>query len=216
MVGRVEGYRDDMDPLPPARSSTSLGAEGKSALRARLLAARRGLSLDEIAAAAQAVAAHLSAWQPLRDAATVAAYVAVGSEPGTGPLLEQLALRGARVLLPVVRPDLDLDWATHDGRLASARLGLLEPEGHRLGVEAVATSDVVVVPGLAADRHGRRLGRGGGCYDRALARVPAGTPVVVVLYDDELLDVVPTEPHDRMVTAVCTPAGLTVLPQAPA
>lgn len=216
MVGGADGYRGGMDPLPPDRSSTSRAPEGKAALRARLLAGRRGRSLDEIATAAQAVADHLAAWEPMQRAATVAAYVAVGSEPGTGFLLERLALRGARVLLPVVRPDLDLDWATHDGRLASARLGLLEPEGPRLGVEAVAAADVVVVPGLAADRRGHRLGRGGGCYDRALARVPAGTPVVVVLYDDELLDTVPTEPHDRLVTAVCTPSGVTVLPQAPA
>lgn len=63
---------------------------------------------------------------------------------------------------------------------------------------------------------GRRLGRGGGSYDRALARVPVGTFVCTLLYDGELLDRVPAEPHDRTVTAVVTPGGLTRLGPAPA
>jgi 5-formyltetrahydrofolate cyclo-ligase len=62
-----------------------------------------------------------------------------------------------------------------------------------------------VVPALAVDRRGSRLGRGGGSYDRALARVPAGRPVLALLYDGECPEVVPTEPHDRRVTVAVTP-----------
>ena len=65
------------------------------------------------------------------------------------------------------------------------------------------------MPALAVDRRGMRLGRGGGCYDRALGRVPRGTPVCALLHDGELLDEVPCEPHDRPVTHVVTPTGLT-------
>ena len=92
-------------------------------------------------------------------------------------LLRDLAAAGKRVILPVLLPDGDLDWAVYagDDSLAPARLGLLEPTGPRLGVDAVATADVVLVPGLAVSTTGDRLGRGGGSYDRALGRVPVGT-----------------------------------------
>ena len=129
----------------------------------------------------------------MRRAATVAAYVSVGQEPGTGPLLDLLAAAGKRVILPVLLPDNDLDWAAYDGpdSLVAAGRGLLEPAGRRLGPEAVATADVVLAPALAVDRTGMRLGRGGGSYDRALGHVPVGTFVCALLYDGELLDRVP-------------------------
>ncbi|MBD8870695.1 5-formyltetrahydrofolate cyclo-ligase [Nocardioides donggukensis] len=185
-------------------------SEAKTALRDQLLTARNRRSLLEIGEAARAISGHLLAHGPVRRAATVAAYVSVGGEPGTGALLDGLRAAGKRVILPVLRPDHDLDWAVHDGDLRPAGRGLLEPAGPRLGVDAVAGADVVLVPGLAVAADGVRLGRGGGSYDRALARVPAGTPVLVLLYDDELLPGVPHEPHDLPVTAAVTPsAGLT-------
>ncbi|MFP5252599.1 MAG: 5-formyltetrahydrofolate cyclo-ligase [Actinomycetes bacterium] len=185
-------------------------AARKTALRDRLLTARGRRPLTEVGEAARAIAAHLLAAPEVRRAATVAAYVSVGTEPGTGPLLEGLASAGKRVLLPVLLPDGDLDWSVYRGAdsLARARLGLLEPVGPRLGPSAVATADVVLVPALAVDRRGVRLGRGGGSYDRALARVPAGTFVCALLHDDELLEEVPRAQHDRTVTAVVTPGGL--------
>ena len=68
---------------------------------------------------------------------------------------------------------------------------------------------MVLVPGLAVDDAGYRIGKGGGCYDRALARVPVGTPTIVLLYDDEVGREVPVEPHDRPVLAVASPRGVT-------
>lgn len=201
----------EADPSPNLAASTA-----KVALRDQVLAARRRRPLLESSDVARALADRLMVWAPLRRAATVAAYVSVGREPGTGLLLEALHARGAHVLLPVVRPDLDLDWAAYAGEpgLRSARMGLLEPIGPTLGVDAVARADVVLLPGLAASRSGDRLGRGGGCYDRALARVPLGTPLVVLLHDDELLDHVPTQPHDRPVTHVATPSRMVVVAPA--
>jgi len=182
----------------------------KIAVRDRLLTSRRRRSLAEVGEAALAIADHLLAAPEVRRAATVAAYVSVGTEPGTTVLLDRLAAAGKRVLLPLLLPDNDLDWALYRGpaSLAPAGRGLLEPAGPPLGVDAIATADAVLVPGLAAATTGMRLGRGGGSYDRALARVPVGTFTCVLLYDDELLAEVPAEAHDRPVVAAATPGGV--------
>lgn len=190
----------------------------KVALRDQLLTARRRHPLAAAREDAEAIAAHLLRTPEVRRAATVAIYISLSNEPGTGPLVEQLHELGRRLILPVLLPDNDLDWAVYQGpqSLVPASRGLLEPLGPRLGREAVATADVVLCPGLAVDGRGRRLGRGGGSYDRALARVPVGTFVCTLLYDGELLDHVPAEDHDRPVTAVVTPSGLTRFGRAPA
>ena len=196
-------------PPPQSRSGsepTSAAAVAKIALRDRIRTSRHRRPLVEVVEAGQGLAAVLTARPEVRRAATVAAYVSLGSEPGTGALLDALSALGKRVILPVVLPDLDLDWGTWRGptALAPARMGLLEPVD-RLGLDAVATADVVVVPGLAVSRTGERLGQGGGSYDRALGRVPVGTPVVICLYDDEVGLDVPVDHHDRPVTAAATP-----------
>ncbi|MFD9129410.1 5-formyltetrahydrofolate cyclo-ligase [Kitasatospora sp. NPDC059571] len=183
----------------------------KTALRSRLLAERRAMSPDRRAAAAVAIAGH--ATDLAAPGGTAAAYVSVGGEPGTGPLLDALAARGVRVLLPVLLPDNDLDWARYEGPagLAPAGRGLLEPTGPRLGPDAVCGAALVLLPGLAVDRRGLGLGRGGGSYDRVLARLAAADArpyLATLLYDHELLAEVPAEPHDRPVDAVVTPSGL--------
>ena len=131
----------------------------------------------------------------------VAAYVSVGTEPGTGPLLRALA--GRDVLLPVLLPDGDLDWGRAGDGVVAGPHGLLEPCGPRLGREAVGRCATVVVPALAVDRTGTRLGRGGGSYDRALARCTGW--VVALLHDGEAVTALPGEPHDRPVSAFLTP-----------
>ncbi|MSO22891.1 MAG: 5-formyltetrahydrofolate cyclo-ligase [Acidobacteria bacterium] len=144
--------------------------------------------------------------QPVLAAAgTVTLFVGVGDEPDTRPLLRALHGRGVRVLLPIVMPDWSLDWAVYvgDDALAEAGYGLLEPTGPRLGAAAVAEADVVLVPALAVDPSGRRLGQGAGFYDRALAFVATDTPVLAIVFDDERIsDDLPEEPHDRRVNGI--------------
>lgn len=178
------------------------------------MTARRRRALLDVGEDARSIAEHVLASPEVRRSATVAAYVSVGNEPGTSALLDALIVLGRRVILPVVLPDLDLDWAVYQGRagLVPARRGLLEPAGPRLGPDAVATADLLLVPGLAVSPSGDRLGQGGGCYDRALARVPVGTPVWVLLYAEEVGLAVPSEPHDRRVTGTVTPEGVRHLP----
>lgn len=191
------------------------GEEGlvasKADLRVAVLARRRSLPADRRAAAAGLVQAALAALVRAQRPRRVAAYVPVGTEPGGAELPEVILDtlgRDAELLLPVLCDDLDLDWATYPGpgSLVAAGRGMREPTGPRLGRSAIATAELVVVPALAVDRRGIRLGRGGGSYDRALARVAAGTLTVALLHDGELLDHLPAQPHDRPVDAVIMPA----------
>ena len=180
----------------------------KLALRDQLLTARGRQPLAEIAENAHRLADIVSALPEVTRAATVALYVSVGREPGTGPLLHALHDAGKRVILPLLLPDNDLDWAVYrgDASLASAARGLLEPTGSPLGVDAIATADVVIVPALAVSRDGMRLGRGGGSYDRALVRA-TGT-VIGVVNTEEVLESVPHDAHDQRVDLIATPDGI--------
>ena len=189
-------------------------AEHKSLLRKDLLAARARLTEAERKSAGAALRATLLELPEVGMAGTIAAYLSVGTEPQTTGLIFALWKRGSYVLLPVLREDNDLDWASYEGpdSLAGGRRGLLEPTEPRRGVAAITSADFVIVPALAVGKNGQRLGRGGGCYDRALARVGPAVPTVALVYDNELLDEVPAAPHDQPVRAVAQPArGITRL-----
>lgn len=155
----------------------------KPAARRAALAARRALPAEARADGDRARAALLA---PLLAGRRVASYEAFGTEP-VAPLPD-----GA--LVPVLLPDRDLDWR---------RTGT---SGPLLGPDAVGACDVVLVPALAVDRTGVRLGRGGGSYDRALRR--ATGLVVALLHDGELAGALPSEEHDVRVHAVALPSGL--------
>src|SRR5215831_17793596 len=159
----------------------------KAALRRRLMAGRARLTPDQRAAAGRALRDAILELPQAQMAGTIAAYYSLASEPDTHGLVYALWKRGGYVLLPRLRPDADLD--------------------------AVTRADLVLVPALAVDRAGVRLGRGGGSYDRALARVGPGIPTIALLYDGELLDRVPADCHDQRVRLIARPAtGITRLP----
>ncbi|MGK5445573.1 5-formyltetrahydrofolate cyclo-ligase [Micromonospora sp. URMC 105] len=186
--------------------------EAKRETRVALLARRRALTAPQRAEAAARVRAELVDLVRRLRPRRMTGYVPVGSEPG-GPELPE-ALRAAlppeaELLLPVLRDDLDLDWAAYDGpgSLVAAGRGMREPDGPRLGRSAIGEADLVVVPALAVDHRGLRLGRGGGSYDRALARVAGTVLTVALLHDGELVEALPAQSHDRPVRAVVTPSG---------
>jgi len=185
--------------------------EAKRALRRRVLDTRRDLDARALAQSARGLRDVLLAAPEIASAGRVAAYVSVGREPGTGPLIEALSADGVDVLLPLLQPDGDLDWAVYEGpqALISVSRGLLEPTGDPLGPGAVTSADVILVPGLAVDRRGVRLGRGGGSFDRALARLAGRAFSCVLLHDGEVLDMpVPRDSHDVPVAAAATPSSL--------
>ncbi len=203
--------------MPTMRHGGTGAESDKHMLRREFLAVRSRLTADDLRATAAALADRALELPELAHARTVAAYVSVGAEPGTRALLDALHARGVRVLLPALLPDNDLDWGAYTGEDSLARvrhggrMALLEPAGERLGPDAVTGADVVLLPGLAVDARGMRLGRGGGSYDRVLARLDrAGVrpALVVLLYDTEVVTHVPAEAHDRPVRAVVTPSGI--------
>jgi 5-formyltetrahydrofolate cyclo-ligase len=181
--------------------------EAKAAMRASVLARRRAMSAEERAAAGRQVRDAVLGLPEMQMAGTVAGYVSMGAEPETRGLLFALWKRGTYVLLPVLRADGDLDWASYEGpdSLAPGLRGMLEPTERRRGVTAITSADLVIVPALAIDRGGRRLGRGGGSYDRALARVGASIMTVALLHDGELVEEVPAGEHDQPVRAAALP-----------
>ncbi|ROP38591.1 5-formyltetrahydrofolate cyclo-ligase [Saccharothrix texasensis] len=185
---------------------TSGERDRKATLRTRLRAARRGAVLPRMVDEVLSAVAEFG----VSPGETVCAYVASAVEPGSLAMVEALRAHGLRVLLPVVVGD-GLDWAAYDGRLRAGAFGLREPEGALLGAEAVGSAALVLVPALAVDRSGVRLGKGGGYYDRVL-RLATG-PVVAVVRDEEFVPSLPAEPHDVRVDAVLTPArGVVRLP----
>src|SRR5207237_1106589 len=141
----------------------------------------------------------------------VAVYLSVGSEPDTVALIETMRAVSVSMIAPVLLPDGDLDWAAVGNEPTRPGLrGTVEPVGPRLGIEAIAAAKVVLVPALAVDESGHRLGRGGGSYDRALNRVRSSSRVLAVVHDDEVIDAVPAVAHDRRVEGVLTPTGVRI------
>lgn len=199
-----------------------LTPEGKPQLRKRLLLARTSLRGGVKAELDRTLRDHVTAAIRRRRPAAVAAYAPMASEPlgartgSQGDFLPDL-LAGSMasngespvLLLPVWLPGNSLAWRRYVGPegLTATRQGLLEP-ALSCPVAQLADAELVIVPALAVDVAGRRLGRGAGCYDRALTEISAArTTTVAVVYDDELLDELPAEPHDVRVNAVITPSG---------
>lgn len=182
--------------------TSAQGSSDKAALRPALVAARRkrvagrDRAADDTALAREVLA--LAAELGVGAGATIAAYEALRSEPPTAATIAALVAHGIRVLVPITMPNLDLDWcdATDPGRVP-------------LGLDAIGAASLVLTPGLAVDLAGTRLGRGGGSYDRALARRSDGARVLVVLHPGEVrADLLPAEPHDEPVHGVLTAEGV--------
>jgi 5-formyltetrahydrofolate cyclo-ligase len=181
----------------------------KNALRRQLLTERAEMTAPERSMAGRSLRDALLSLPEAQMAGTVAAYISVGTEPETRGLVYALWKRGTYVLLPLLLSDNDLDWASYEGpdSLSAGPRGLLQPTEPPRGPAAVTSADLVIVPALAVDRGGHRLGRGGGSYDRALARVGAAVPTIALIYDGELLDKVPAGRRDQRVCMVARPRG---------
>lgn len=199
-MGAVDAAAADAATADAATAdAVARAAAAKALLRAELTAARAARDPAAIATARAGVCRAVLARAAAERWRCVAGYVPLRTEPGSPELLTELARRGVRVLVPLVLPDLDLDWAPWQPDTATW--------GAALGPDAVSAADAVLVPALAVATDGTRLGRGGGSYDRALHRARPGAVVAALLFDGELRSALPQDAWDRRVSAVVTPSG---------
>jgi 5-formyltetrahydrofolate cyclo-ligase len=195
-------------PSTPADDEAIAGA--KRVLRHAVQVRRESRSAEQRARDDEARLGVLDAALGDRPPATVAAYLSAGAEPGTLQLVGWLAAHDVRVLLPVLSRGAAPAWAAYAGpdALQLGRHGILEPSTAPRAEEGLADAELILAPALAANRHGDRLGRGGGWYDRALAHAAPSAPVWVLLNSDEVLPVIPVHAWDRRVDALVTPDAL--------
>ncbi len=200
----------------------------KEDIRSSHRAVRAALPPAELESAAAAIAHQGLAWASGLAGGrqgTFAAYLGVGAEPPTLPLLSALAGAGHRVLLPVCEPDLVLSWVywTPQSEFVRSRYAPIgEPVGERHGTAVMRDVTAIFLPATALDFSGNRIGQGGGYYDKflaALAAMFAGSaeapgaaplPTAAVVYDTEVLPAgsIPIESFDRKVDAALTPGGI--------
>jgi 5-formyltetrahydrofolate cyclo-ligase len=145
---------------------------------------------------------HLISSEEFTSAKVIASYISYGTEPDTTLINREILSQNKILLVPRTLPDKTLQWVRWDGsdRSLIRNGNVLEPEGEPF----LGTIDLVIVPALHVDRHGNRLGQGGGSYDRALKVISAYS--IALVYAGELTsEVIPIEPHDYKVDAVATP-----------
>jgi 5-formyltetrahydrofolate cyclo-ligase len=181
--------------------------EAKRELRHRLAARRRAVPRTHAAAAAEACAAHLLGEPAVREARRVALYAALPDELPTRPLFEALGGLDLERLLPRIRPGRVLDFVrvARWEDLSPGRFGVPQPPSEAASV-ILGRGDLILTPGLAFDRQGWRLGRGGGYYDRTFASLK-GPRLVGLGYAFQLLAAVPHDSHDRPVDAIVSERG---------
>lgn len=185
----------------PQQDGLADAAALKAAQRRRVRAARAARTPDVLLHASAALTEAVLALPELDRCARVALTMATATEPPTDGILTALLARGTTVLAPCIEPAGRMGWVAVDASTdwtVNAH-GIREPVGPRGPLDA----DLVLVPALAVTRDGRRLGQGGGYFDRALADSEAAT--VALVFDDEVLDDLPSEPHDRAVDVIVTP-----------
>ncbi len=180
----------------------------KSMLRRAVLDRRHEMSQHQQQRLAQRLCEQVLGLPEMRAASTVAAYRSLPGEPGTGPLLSALCDASVTVLLPDRQADNSLRWKPLTLSNGSPEAAPDHLQSLEEGDQRFRRVDVIVCPGVAGDLRGHRLGRGGGSYDRALADLAASVRRCLLLYDDEVLEAVPYEPHDQPVDVLVTPTRI--------
>jgi 5-formyltetrahydrofolate cyclo-ligase len=183
----------------------------KAALRAEMLARRNAMTADAVAANSAAIAAEVLASRAYHNAAVVAAYMAIGNEVRTDAILRDALSAGKTVLLPRVHKNpqrLSLHAVSDFDALVPGPYGILEPPANAPEADP-ATVDVFLVPGVAFDDHGNRLGYGAGYYDSVLPHeCPSAHKVIALAHWLQLMPTIPTESHDHPMDFIATELGV--------
>ena len=188
--------------------------EAKQALRARVLAARDAIAPGVRQAASEAIAARLAALPAFASAHTVLLTLPFGSEWDTLPLARDVAASHRRLVVPRVERATRMLALHHvedpEGDIAPGYRGIPEPR-EACPVVAPTAIDFVLVPGVAFDVHGHRLGYGGGFYDRLLPLLRADAVLVAGAFEEQIVAAVPTASHDQRLPCIVTPARVIVV-----
>lgn len=181
----------------------------KRALRAELRERRRTMTATERETNAAAITDQLEKLTTDLGVDYIAAYLSRPNEPGTRDFLAWACKRGIRVILPVSRDDGLLDWAPYDADDEMEDIaGMPAPTTEILSPMAIDNVGLIIVPAATVDRTGMRMGWGQGYFDKTLGSMQKCPPVYAVIFDDELVDSVPSEVHDKTVNGVVTPSGI--------
>lgn len=196
-----------MGVMAPHRDSDPIAE--KRALRAELRERRRIRPQHERDVATEGLTRQLIALASSLGPRALSCFLATRDEPETRPFLTWAVEQGIRVLVPVSRDDGLLDWAPYDSADEGLDvIGMPVPTTELLGPIAVNDVGLILVPAAAVDRSGMRLGWGRGYFDKTLGSMDRRPPVFAVVYDSEVLDDLPREPHDQGVDGVVTPSGI--------
>jgi 5-formyltetrahydrofolate cyclo-ligase len=187
---------------------TTLIRHRKRCIRRSIRAARRGLSAGARLASSRRVWERVVGLTCYQHARVVLGYMAIDHEVLTDGLLRQAMASGKQLVLPVVsgdRQDMAL-YAIEDLRrdVAPGYRGILEPQPRRACLVALEALELALVPGVAFDLRGGRLGFGAGFYDRLLSRLPRHIPTVGLAFDFQVIPRLPFEPHDMLLEAIVT------------
>jgi 5-formyltetrahydrofolate cyclo-ligase len=184
-------------------------SNAKRALRAELRERRRNLTTLEREGATAAFTEHLIDLTTRLGARSVSAYLPNSDEPNIRGFIAWALEQEIRVLLPISRDDGLLDWVVADGEHETeGPFGWPEPVGELLGPIAINDVDLIIVPAASVDESGMRMGWGRGYIDRTIGSMEQCPPVYAVVFDNEFLEAVPTELHDKPVNGVVTPSGV--------
>ena len=174
----------------------------KRALRAATLARRRELTSQQVSAHSLSLQQRFLALPEFRRAAVLALYAPIFNEVDTAAVANEALSSGKTLLYPaVVGDDMQLRRVAALSELVPGRFGIPEPAGEPFNPVA---ADLIVVPGVAFDFFGRRIGYGKGYYDRALHQLEGSGKLVGFCYDFQLLEVIVGEPHDVTMDIVVT------------
>ncbi|WP_407938628.1 5-formyltetrahydrofolate cyclo-ligase [Nesterenkonia haasae] len=183
--------------------------QDKRTLRAETRRSRRSHSTREREALTEGLTQNLVSVVRAHEPALVACYLSTPDEPNTRPFLEWAVGHSVDVLLPVSRPDGQLNWVfNHAGTEKVGLYGIAERAGEPVPNSVIESVDLMIIPAAAVDKSGVRLGWGKGYYDRTLAQLTHEPPIFAVVYDGELRERIPREDHDRPVGGVVTPTQI--------
>jgi 5-formyltetrahydrofolate cyclo-ligase len=193
-------------PKQPAQAMNLELAEQKQALRRRMAELQGRFSADEVVSASTRLCEHLRAEPLWRNCQSVLSFFPMPGEPDVRPLLQEALAAGKRLALPRFDPalrDYEVRQVTTLSALEHGHYGILEPGPAAARLE-INRLDFILVPGVAYDGRGRRLGRGKGYFDRLLAQVHGHK--CGVAFDWQVVTEVPVGPQDVSVNSLLTPS----------